>query len=193
MQFYIPASAGIITPPFLDILVRANGNGEQLIPAIRKTLASLDPSVRFLHVDALQHIVDRQTSSWRLGATAFTAFGMLALIIAGIGLYSVLAFSVAQRTFEIGVRSALGATPRRLARMIMMEMVQLLAIGVVIGMIVATAIAPHAESLLFDVSPHDPATLAVVICSIVAVSILAAIVPARRAILVDPTIALKSE
>lgn len=193
MQFYIAADAGIITPPFQDILVRASGDGQRLIPAIRKALSDLDPSLRFLHVDPLQKAVDRQTSSWRLGATAFTAFGALALIVAGIGLYSVLAFSVAQRTFEIGVRTALGATPRRLARMILGEMGRLIAIGVAIGLIAAVAIAPRAESLLFNVSPHDPATLAVVVCAVVAVSILAAIVPARRAILVDPSVALRSE
>lgn len=193
MQFYIAAGAEIITPPFQDILVRARGDGEQLIPAIRKALSDLDPSLRFLHVDPLQQAVDRQTSSWRLGATAFTAFGMLALIVAGIGLYSVLAFSVAQRTFEIGVRTALGATPRRLARMILGEMARLIAIGVAIGLVAAVAVAPRAESLLFNVSPHDPATLVVVVCSVVAVSILAAIVPVRRAILVDPSVALRSE
>ena len=193
MQFYIAAGAGMITPPFQDILVRARDNDAQLIPAIRKALSDLDPSLRFLHVDALQKAVDRQTSSYRLGATAFTAFGMLALIVAGIGLYSVLAFSVAQRTFEIGVRTALGATPRRIAQMILSEMARLIAIGVAIGLIAAAAVAPRAESLLFNVSPHDPATLAVVVCSVVAVSILAAIVPARRAILVDPSIALRSE
>src|SRR6185312_13238720 len=84
MQFYVPTDAGIITPPFQDILVRASGNSEQLAPAIRKALVDLDPSLRFLHIDSLQEVVDRQTSSWRLGATAFTAFGMLALIVAGI-------------------------------------------------------------------------------------------------------------
>jgi predicted permease len=193
MQFYVPADAGIVTAPVLDILVRGSGDGEQLIPSIRKALVAVDPSVRFLHIDPLQEAVDRQTSSWRLGATAFTAFGMLALIVAGIGLYSVLAFSVAQRTFEIGVRTALGATPRRLARMVLGEMARLIAVGLVVGLIVAVIVAPRAQSLLFNVSPHDPGTLAVVVCCVVAVSVLAAIVPARRAILVDPSIALRSE
>ena len=193
MQFYIATGAGMITPPFQDILVRARDNGAELTPAIRKALSDLDPSLRFLHVDPLQQAVDRQTSSYRLGATAFTAFGMLALIVAGIGLYSVLAFSVAQRTFEIGVRTALGATPRRLARMVLGEMMRLIAIGVAIGLVAAVAVAPRAESLLFNVSPHDPTTLVVVVCSVVAVSILAAIVPVRRAILVDPSVALRSE
>ncbi len=193
MQFYVPVDAGIVTPPFRDILVRESDDGDRSIPAIRKALSDLDPSVRFLHIDPLQAAVERETSSWRLGATAFSAFGILALIVAGIGLYSVLAFSVAQRTFEIGVRTALGATPRRLAAMILGEMGRLIAVGIVIGLIVAVAVAPRAESLLFNVSPHDPATLAVVVCSVAAVSILAAIVPAQRAILVDPSIALRSE
>jgi predicted permease len=193
MQFYVARDAGIVTPPFLDILVRARGDGEQLVPAIRKTLVDLDPSVRFLHIDPLQNAVDRQTSSWRLGARTFTAFGMLALIVAGIGLYSVLAFSVAQRTFEIGVRTALGATPMRLARMVLGEAGRLIAIGVVIGLAAAVAVAPRAQALLFNVSPRDPATLLVVVCSVVFVSTVAAIVPARRAILVDPSVALRSE
>jgi len=193
MQLYVPVDAGIVTPPFRDILVRTSGDGSQLVPVIRKALLNMDSSVRFLHIDPLQNAVDRQTSAWRLGATAFSAFGMLALIVAGIGLYSVLAFSVAQRTFEIGVRTALGATPGRLARMILGEMTRLIAIGVVMGLVAAVAVAPRAQSLLFNVSPYDPTTLAVVVACVAAVSFLAAILPARSAILVDPSVALRSE
>lgn len=193
MQYYFAANAGIITSPWTELMVRTNDHPKTIIPAIRQALVRIDPALRFVQIESLQEQIDPQLSSWKLGATAFTAFGFVALIVAGIGLYSVLAFSVAQRTFEIGIRTALGATPRRLVRMILGEAARLIAIGVIIGLIAAVAVTPRVQSLLFEVSPHDPGTLVVVVCSVLLVSIVAAIVPARRAVLVDPSVALRSE
>lgn len=193
MQFYIPADAGIVTAPFQDILVRVRGDASASIPAVRKALSVMDPSVRYLAVDPLQAAVDLQTHSWQLGAATFSAFGLLALVVAGIGLYSVLAFAVAQRTFEIGIRAALGATPIRLMRMVAGEAARLIGLGAVIGLAVAVALAPRAQALLFQVSPYDPVTLVTVLAAVLLIAIIAAILPARRAALLDPVTALRSE
>jgi ABC-type antimicrobial peptide transport system permease subunit len=118
---------------------------------------------------------------------------VLALFVAGIGLYSVLAFSVAQRTFELGIRSALGATRERLVSLVLRHAFRLVGAGILLGLLAAFLAAPRVASMLYGVPARDPATFAGVVVVLVAVALAAALLPARRATRVDPSIALRSE
>ena len=123
----------------------------------------------------------------------FTLFGLLALCLAAIGLYSVLAFDVAQRTRELGIRGALGATKSRLLRSVVYQGAGFGLLGVGLGLGAAYFAAPYASDLLFEVSPRDPAVFAVVAVSLIAVSAAASLIPALRATHVDPVEALRAE
>jgi ABC-type antimicrobial peptide transport system permease subunit len=135
----------------------------------------------------------RQARSWTLGATMFTIFGLLALVVASVGLYSVLAFDVAQRTREIGIRTALGAKKARLLRAVVGHGAFLGGVGVALGLGGAYLAAPYIQDLLFETSPRDPTVFATVAVVLLAVSVAASLVPALRATRVDPATALRAE
>jgi putative ABC transport system permease protein len=137
--------------------------------------------------------VTSQAQSWKLGATMFTAFGILALVLASIGLYSVIAYNVAQRTHEMGVRVALGAQVGDVIRMVVREGAVLGVIGVVIGTGAALLAGRWVKPLLFDVAPTDPFVFTAVIVLLLGVAVAASWVPARRASRVDPQVALRSD
>src|SRR5262249_8073893 len=151
---------------------------DELTTAGNAALRGFDPRVRFAVVQTLQERFDRAARSWTLGATLFSVFGMLALIVAAIGLYSVLAFDVAQRARELGIRSALGAEKGRLLRTVVRDGVALAAAGVVVGLGIALAAGPWVRDLLFEISPRDPAVLGVVSGVILTTGVLASLVPA---------------
>jgi putative ABC transport system permease protein len=130
---------------------------------------------------------------WEFGATMFVAFGVLALALAAIGLYSVIAFGVTQRTHELGVRIALGAEVGDVLRLVVGEGVRLTIVGVVLGGAIALAAGRWTSPLLFQVSPKDPLVYAVVTLTLTVVGVLASAIPAARATRVDPNIALRAE
>jgi ABC-type antimicrobial peptide transport system permease subunit len=123
----------------------------------------------------------------------FSVFGFLALIVAALGLYSVLAFNVAQRTHEIGVRSALGATRGRIVTQILKESVTLAAIGIMLGLVIAIAAGGALTPLLYEISPRDPLVLIVVTAALLLAAAAAGLVPAWRAARIDPNAALRVE
>ncbi|MGH7576076.1 MAG: FtsX-like permease family protein, partial [Longimicrobiales bacterium] len=165
----------------------------ELTTAVASALRSAGSDVRYATVRPLREILDPQARSWTLGATLFTVFGVLALVVAAVGLYSVLAFDVAQRTRELGIRSALGAEKARLLGAVVASGVRLAAAGVAIGLGVALVAAPYVKELLFDVSPRDPAVLVGVAFTLLATALVAGFLPALRATRVDPMVALRSE
>jgi len=128
-----------------------------------------------------------------MGATMFAVFGLLALVLAAIGLYSVIAYNVAQRTHELGVRSALGAQMHDLAGLVVREAVMLAAAGIVVGGAIALAAGRWMKPLVFEVSPHDPWIYVLVAVVLLSVAVVASFVPARRAAGVDPMQALRTE
>jgi ABC-type antimicrobial peptide transport system permease subunit len=193
MQYYVPRAQEVVDDNPGALLVRVRGEPSTSIPLIQRELQSLEPELRYADVRLLQEMIDPLARSWRLGAAMFTVFGLLALIVAGIGLYSVLAFSVAQRTFELGVRSALGAPRTRLLGLVLVQGARLAGIGIVLGLLVALLAAPKMANLLFETSPRDPRMLLGVAGVMGLVTILAAALPALRATRVDPSIALRSE
>jgi len=129
----------------------------------------------------------------RIGAWLLSLFGALALVLAAVGLYGVLSYSVAQRTREIGVRVALGASRRNVLGLVVGRAMRLTAIGLGVGLLFAAGVGQLLRSQIFGVSPLDPVTFVVVILLLTAVAFLAAWLPARRAARVDPIVALQSE
>jgi ABC-type antimicrobial peptide transport system permease subunit len=153
----------------------------------------VEPNLPFVRVQTLGDALDPQIRPWRLGASVFTAFGVVALVLAAFGLYSALAYAVVQRTREIGVRVAVGARARDVVRLVVADAAGLAVIGIVAGVAISLAAGRWMANLLFDVSPRDPAVFAAVGGTLLGVALLAALVPSRRAIRVDPVVALRAE
>jgi ABC-type antimicrobial peptide transport system permease subunit len=153
----------------------------------------MDPAVRWVEVATLQQELDPQLRPWRLGATLFAAFGALALLIAGIGLYSVIAYAVANRSHELCVRLALGAHAGNLLRMVLLQGTALALVGVVAGVLVAFAASRYLEHVLFEASPRDPLVFGAVAATLLVTALCASLVPALRAASVQPVTALRGE
>jgi len=151
------------------------------------------PGTSFVTVDPLGDIVDATLRSWIVGATVFTAFGALALVLAAIGLYSVIAYNVTHRSQELGVRLALGASRKGIVQLVVSEGVRFALAGIVIGAILATSTGRWIGPLLFRESPRDVAVFAVVGIVLVAVSVVASFIPALRAARLDPKTALQAD
>jgi hypothetical protein len=160
--YYLPMTQGpnsTLQAPN-GLYIRARGSVSETQETLTGALRSLPAPVRWVRVMSLQDMLDPQARSWTLGATMFTVFGGLALLLAAIGLYSVLAFDVAQRTRELGIRSALGAQRGRLMRSVLYRGASMGGLGIALGLTVAYLAAPYAADLLFEVSPRDPGVLA---------------------------------
>jgi predicted permease len=192
MQYYIPygQERGI---GGTQIVVRPRGDAVAYEPTLRRLLYSIDPAISYVAINPLRQVLDPQVRPWRLGATMFLVFGALALLIAAVGLYSVMAYGVAQRRAEIGVRMALGARTRGIVGMFMRQGVGLVMIGVLAGAAVAWAAGPRIEPLLFEAGARDPVVVGSVAAVLVLVAALASIIPARRAGRTDPLDALRAE
>jgi len=193
MQFFVPLTQRDTGLDPETIVVRAAGDPNALSGAVLRAMLQGEPAVRFAQVSPMAESLAPHTRTWRLGATMFSAFGLLALVVAAIGLYSLLAFSVAQRRPELGVRTALGATRERVLALVLVQGLRLVAVGVAIGVAAALLAAPWLEKLLFQTSPRDPVVLAGVVLVLVIVAVAAALVPALRATRVPPQEALRAE
>ncbi len=160
---------------------------------IRRDLQRLMPGASYLVAQPLSDVLAPSTRSWRLGATMFAVFGALALVLAAIGLYSVVAYGVTQRTHEMGVRVALGAQVRDVVRLIVGDGVRVVVIGVVIGISIALSAGHWLAPLLFKVSPRDPIVFVLVATLLIGVALTASAFPAFRASRVDPAKALRAD
>jgi predicted permease len=173
------------------LYLRAAGDPRELASAVAPVLRSLSPSVRYADVRTLREILDPQARSWTMGAALFSGFGILALLVAAIGLYSVLAFEVIQRTREIGIRTALGAQRRLVLREVMGDGGRISVLGCVLGLGMAFFLAPLVQPLLFQVSGRDPGVLLGVALGTLLVGSLSSLPPALRATRVSPVEALR--
>jgi predicted permease len=175
------------------IIVRAGGDPLNLVRSIREQVHAISADVRFVRVNLISDRVDGLLGPWKLGATMFTAFGVLALVVAAVGLYSVLSFGVAQRQRELGIRAALGATRQDLIRMIMGQAARFVSMGLALGAAIALATGRFIDSLLFGVEASDPSVYGLVIITLFVAGAVAALVPAWRATSVNPTTAIQAE
>jgi predicted permease len=200
MQYYVPFTqlppppAMIADPSSVSgLLVQVSGDEDRAASLVQRTIQSTSATPVFAHVRSYQDIIDPQLRSWRLGAVLFSVFSALALGIAAVGIFGVVSYLIAQRTGEIGVRLALGATRGAISRMVVNDAVRLVAIGLGIGAVGAIAAAPLVRDLLFQTSPWEPANLGSAVAVLTGVTVLAALWPAWRASRVDPVIALRSD
>jgi predicted permease len=175
------------------LYVRTRGPASTEVESIRRALQALMPGVSYVTVTPMETIIGRETRSWRMGATMFTVFGVLALTLAAIGLYSVIAYNVTQRIHEMGVRVALGAEARDVVRLIVREGLAIVVPGIALGTAAALLAGRWIAPLLFAESPRDPSVITSVIVTLVIVSAVASWIPARRAARVDPSEALRSD
>ena len=179
--------------PFGALVVRTSSNPEPLIGAVRTQVQPIDKNLAFTNAQTVQQLLGQGLWAARMGAALLGLFGALALVLASIGIYGVLAYSVAQRTSEIGLRMALGAQPRQVLALVLRQGMLLAAIGAVAGIVVALPVARMAAGLLYGVSATDPLTYIAITLLLLFVALLACYVPARRATRIDPLIALRVE
>ncbi len=180
-------------PGMRTLFIRASGDPTQLIPLIQERLQTLRPDLPFADVRTLKSIIDPEMQQWRMGAAMFGVFGLIALLVAAIGLYSVVAYDVSQRRQELGVRAALGARPGDLLRLIVGDGVRQAFLGVVAGIVLALYLAPAMEPMLFNVRARDATTLAGVAIVLLTCALIASAIPAGRAARVPPSEVLRGE
>ncbi|HWA17062.1 MAG TPA: FtsX-like permease family protein, partial [Gemmatimonadales bacterium] len=192
LQYYVPSGqeSGISGG---DILIRTAGDPAQLFPDLRAALLAADPAVRTVDPRLLSDVLDVETRPLRLGLTAFGLSGGLAVLVALLGLYSLLAYMVAWRTHEIGIRTALGAAPGTVVLLVVRSAVLLALAGVVVGASIACVAAPHLEPFLFEVRGRDPVVFGLVAVLLLGVALVAGAVPAWRAVRISPMEALRAE
>jgi len=183
--------------PLMDVVVRSNartsGSPEALLPAIRQRIHDLDAGLALANINTMDQWLSNSAAQPRLNTALLTSFATVALLIAAIGIYGVLAYSVNQRTREIGLRMALGATPRSVLHLIVGQGMKVVLIGVAVGLAGGLALGRAVSSLVFGVPVRDPATFSIVAVVLTAVAFAACIIPARRAARVDPMVALREE
>jgi len=178
---------------FLAIALRSQLDQAALVAAVQREVRALDPHLPVSGVRTMDEVMAQSVATRRLVLTLFSLFASVALLLAAIGIYGVLAYSVTQRTRELGIRIALGATTRDVLRLIVGQGMKLVSLGIVIGLAGALALNQLIEKSLFGVKATDPLTLTMIALLLTAVASLACYVPARRATKVDPMIALRSE
>jgi putative ABC transport system permease protein len=195
-MYYLPISQYVSSfggLPMLAMFVRVNGTSDGFTEAIRSRLQRVMPDPAYVTARPFHELIDPTMRSWTSGARMFATFGALALLLAAIGLYAVVAFTVSQRTQELGVRIALGALPRDVLRLVVGDGLRVTLLGVVIGAVVALGGTRALTGLLFGVSARDPMIYGTVALLLVVVGALASAVPAARAARVDPNTALRAE
>jgi predicted permease len=190
---HIYVALGQFAPVNAVVFLRSRRDVEPLGEAVRREVESVDPNVPVHSISSMDQIIARSVADRRFALELLGVFAAVALLLAAIGIYGVMSYSFSQRTHEIGIRVALGAQRMHILHMAIGEGMQLAAIGLAIGLIVAAVLTRFVRTMLFDVSPFDPITFAAISATLAAVAFLACYVPARRATRVDPLVALRTE
>jgi len=177
----------------MDVVVRTAGMPEALVPALRQRVRELDAEIPMSNVRTMDDWVSNSAAQPRMNARLLTLFAALALLIAAIGIYAVLAYSVTQRTREIGLRIALGAQPGNVLGLVVKEGMKVGLIGVGAGLLGALAVSRAMSSLVYGVPVRDPLTFTSVAIALTVIALVACFIPARRAAKVDPMVALRYE
>jgi len=190
-EYYLPA---LQRPEgFTSIMIRTEGNPTAITTTVRAALSEVDPDIPLLEPQPLTSLVAQTVADRRLAMTLLGGFAGLALVLASIGVYSVMACIVSQRTSEIGIRMALGATPQSVRSMVLVQGLRLAAVGIAVGVAAALAVTRLMQQVLFEVQPHDPAIYLGLAVLILVIAAAACWIPARRATRVDPITALRAE
>jgi predicted permease len=176
----------------VDLVVRSQRPAASLMPAVRAALARVDPQLPATEFRTMEQLVDRSVFARRFVVLLILGFAGFGLMLTSLGIYAVIAFSVSQRTQEIGIRLALGASPRELQRRILMQTLKLALVGLAFGLPAAWMAARALQGLLFRVDASDPLTFAAVLAVLAAVAALAGYLPARQASRIDPMAALRT-
>ena len=175
------------------LAVHTNSSPEKFVPAIRELVRKLDPDQPITDIATMEERLSQSLSQPRFSALLLGLFAVIALLLASVGIYGVISYSVTQRTHEIGVRMALGASSRDILKLIVSQGMGLTLIGVGCGICAALLLTSFLSSMLFEVSSFDPVTYVVVSLLLIFVAFLACYIPARRATRVDPMAALRYE
>lgn len=192
-RFYIPVGQAPDALFAVNFAIRASGRPEALAEGARKAFAAFDPHVHLSRVRTVDELVESSISEDMLIARLSGFFGLLALLLAAVGLYGVMSYSVNGRTREIGVRMALGAQRTQVLGMVLREAMKLVLIGMAVGVPLALLVSRLFASMLFGLSPSDPVSMLLVVVALAAIATIAGLVPARRATKVDPMVALRHE
>ena len=192
MHYYIPVGqergfGGAV------MLVRARAEARSVIPEVRRLMLELDPAITYVRSESLQQLIDPQMRPWKIGASVFVLSGVLALIVAAIGIYSVMSYLIADRRHEIGVRLALGAVAGDIMRLLFRGSFAIAIVGIIAGQLIALMLGPFVEPLLFDTSSRDPLVFGGVGIVLLLVALCATLVPAMRARKVNPMEALRTD
>jgi len=191
MTFYLPLAQSY--RPSMNLLVRPAGDPTQIARAIQARLHAIEPALTVFDIRTLFEHVGSSLYVERMESLLLVFFGILALTLTAIGIYGVVAYSVAQRTREVGIRMALGARKRDVLKLILAQGLTLVAWGTAFGLVACYWLSRLVSSQLYGVSAYDPATLASVVAVLIVVAFLATYIPARRATKVDPLVALRYE
>ena len=192
-QAYVPWGQN---PRFVGgsvLLVRGQADAAKLVPALTDVVRRSTPAVRSLQIRSFEELLDPQVRPWRVGATVFGLFGMIVVVVAAIGLFSVVSYLVTQRTHELGVRIALGAQRGQVLRLIIGGALRTAILGALIGGVLSVVIGPVIQPLLFDNAARDPRLLSAVALGLLVVAVASSAWPAWRATRVDPLLALRSD
>lgn len=193
LRYYIPMDQRVFTMTPQALFVRTTGEPAAAAPAVRSTLLQIDGRLPHVRTRTLYEMSEPEKRPWRLGSTVFVAFGIAALLVATSGVYALLSFMVTQRSREIGVRLALGASPARTLAMIVRQSLGWTISGIVLGLIVALGAGTFVAPLLFETSPNDVSVFGAAAAVLIAVALTASLAPALRASRLDPNITLRAE
>jgi ABC-type antimicrobial peptide transport system permease subunit len=190
---YLPATERWLAPYYVLLARTRGGQTESLVRSIRQAAQSVSPDLPYVDVRPLTSMMASQLRPWKLGAQLFSLFGALAAIIAALGLYSAISYSVTRRRHEFGVRRALGAQITDVVRLVLGQGVRATALGVAVGALAAFWAVRFVNDLLFDTSPREPTVFVAVAVAMLVVAIAATLVPAWRASRIDPLTALRAD
>jgi predicted permease len=188
-MYYLPVAQ--MTPDDVGLFVRAR-TGVAVLEPLRRRLQQEMPGASYVVVRPFRDVIRSETQAWRVGATAFTVFGALAMLLAALGLYGVIAYGVTQRTHELGIRMALGAHAFDVVKLVVNDGLRFVTLGMLIGCGISVVFGSWVAPLLFKESPRDPLVFMLVALTLIVTAIAASAIPAVRAVRVDPRTALQA-
>ncbi len=193
MQYYVPLGQDPQGSAVQALFVRSAGGAEALIPAVRREMQAVAPDLPFIDIQVLASLLDPQVHPWRMGATVLTVLGLLALMLAVVGLYGVIAHSMMRRTYELSVRAALGAEWRHVLWLAVRQGLTIGVAGAAAGLVLMLAASRYLQPLLFQVSAADPLSLAGAAGIVLILALLSSYASTRRVRRIDPAAALRTE